>query len=221
MFDYFGWDNFKTRGCVCDPEYGDVDCSKRLCQYGNDVMDQRDDLTTARKYQTQKILFQADDNLAGLGGKSFALTFKSKLNETFTTLPINYFSSTDDFHDFVLDVEEALERLPNRVIDNVEVHGSWSNNGNTAFLNITFVGDNVQGPQNLITVKDIVCGDGCTPKLTGLELQPGTQNITEVELADFNSYECGRRGKCDYSTGLCNCFAGYTGLSCSQIACLV
>lgn len=221
MFDYFGWDNFKTRGCVCDPEYGDVDCSKRLCQYGNDVMDQRDDLTTPRKFQKQKIMFQADDNLAGLGGKSFALTFKSKLNETFTTLPINYFSSTDDFHDFVLDVEEALERLPNRVIDNVEVHGYWSDNGNTAFLNITFVGDNVQGPQNLITVKDIVCGDGCTPKLTGLELQPGTQNITEVELADFNSFECGRRGKCDYSTGLCNCFAGYTGLSCSQIACLV
>lgn len=220
-FNYFGWDKTKTRGCVCDPGYGDVDCSKRLCENGNDVMDQRQDLLTPRKFQTQSIYFQADNDFtdAGLAGKSFALTFKSKLNETFTTVPINYFADSSDFHDFILDVEEALERLPNRVIDNVEVHGSYS--GVSATVNITFVGDNVQGPQNLITVKDIKCGDGCTPKLTGLELQPGTNNLTEIQSADFNSYECGRRGKCDYTTGQCECFAGYTGLSCSTIACLV
>jgi len=219
-FTYYGWDSQKTRGCVCDPEYGDIDCSKRLCMYGNDVMDQRQDLTSPRLYQTQKIHFEADDStIDGLSGKSFALTFKSKLNETFTTLPINYFSDASDFHDFVLDIEEALERLPNRVIDNVEVHGAFS--GNTADVNITFVGDHVQGPQNLVTVKDILCGDGCTPKLTGLELQAGSNDISELQLADFNSYECGRRGKCDYNTGLCSCFAGYSGLSCNTIACLV
>lgn len=221
-FNYYSWDQTKTRGCVCDPGYGDVDCSKRLCEFGNDVMDQRQDLLEPRKYQVQNIKFEADDasSISGLAGNSFALTFKSKLNETFTTVPINFFSSQSDFHDFVLDIEEALEKLPNRVIDNVEVHGSYDG-VNSAYINITFVGDHVQGPQNLITVKDILCGDGCTPKLTGLELQPATNNITEVQLSDYNSYECGRRGKCDYDTGLCNCFAGYTGLSCSTIACLV
>lgn len=218
-FTYYGWDNSKTRGCVCDPEYGDIDCSKRMCQYGNDVMDQRQDLTEPRLHQVQKISFQSDDGAFGLAGKSFALTFKSKLNETFTTLPINFHSTATDFHDFILDIEEALERLPNRVIDNVEVHGTFAADDTT--INITFVGENVQGYQNLITVKDITCGDGCTPQLTGLELHPDSQNVTQVQLSDFNSYECGRRGKCDYTTGQCTCFAGYTGLACNQIACLV
>jgi len=237
-FSYFGWDNYKTRGCDCDPEFGDVDCSKRLCMHGNDVMDQRDNLLLAQKYQMQKITLRADDPEGGtdpkdpvsdysaLKDKTFALTFRSKLNETYTTIPIPFYNfqgglgNTDGLHEFLLDVEEALERLPNKVIDNVEVHGSIDDY-NTIRLNITFVGENVQGPQNLLTVKSIMCGDGCTPKLSGLELQFDSQNITQVVMSDFNSYECGRRGKCDYTTGLCQCFAGYTGLSCSTIACLV
>ena len=228
-FPYYGWDSYKTRGCECDPEYGDVDCSKRLCQHGNDVMDQRDDLLDPQQYQVQKLNFLADQSYLENyqnRDRTFALTFKSKLNETFTTLPINFYSGTggaggtDGLHEFVLDIENALERLPNRVIDNVEVHAGVDAT-NHIHVNITFVGDNVQGPQNLLTVRSYLCGDGCSPKLIGLELELETQTITELTPADFNSYECGRRGKCDYTTGQCQCFAGYTGLSCSTIACLV
>ncbi len=231
-YHYYGWDNYKTRGCECDPEYGDVDCSKRLCQFGTDIMDQRDDLLSPQKYQVQKLVFQADngDSFSNTD-KTFALTFKSKLNETFTTLPINFYSptgglntangfSSDGLHEFVLDIQNGLERLPNRVIDKVEVHAAVDASSQI-HVNITFVGDNVQGPQNLVTVRSYLCGDGCSPKLSGLELQVSTQNITELLLSDFNSYECGRRGKCDYTTGVCQCFAGYTGLSCSTVACLV
>ena len=40
-FPYKGWDNMKTRGCVCDALYGDVDCSKKMCPYGT-VFEERD-----------------------------------------------------------------------------------------------------------------------------------------------------------------------------------
>lgn len=222
-FAYYAWDKRKTRGCVCDPEYGDVDCSKRMCPYGTDVMDQRLDLTSPAKYQVQKIAFEAVTtlNLAGLGGKTFALTFKSKLNETFTTLPIPLFTGASDYRTFILNVKKALERLPNGVIDKVDVAGTYDGTIDTAFLNITFSGTTVQGPQHLITVRSYACGDGCSPKLTGLELSPFTQNVTEIQLSDFNSYECGRRGKCDYATGICQCFAGYNGPTCGAISCLV
>jgi len=223
-YNYYSWDKKKTRGCVCDPQYGDVDCSKRMCPYGTDVMDQRDNMAAQAKYQVQHIQFIADTNdvdndLAPLNGNTFALTFKSRLNETFTTRPIVFDGTHAGFHDFILDVQEALESLPNSVIDKVEVHGSVSSN--IANINVTFVGDNVQGPQHLLNVKSIVCGDGCTPQLTGLELQPATNNITEVTLSDYNSFECGRRGKCDYTTGICTCFAGYTGVACGTITSLV
>jgi len=224
-FDYYQWDHSKTRGCYCDPGYGDVDCSKRLCDHGTDVMDARPDLTNPAKYQVQYINFQAHANhlnaTDGLYGKTFALTFKSRLNETFTTEPIVFFNDPEDFPNFVLDVQQALKKLPNRVIDNIDVAGSYDHYGNVAYLNVTFTGNHVQGPQNLITVRSYECGDGCSPKLTGLDLEPLTMNVTEVQRSDFNSYECGRRGKCDYTTGVCNCFAGYSGATCGTISCLV
>ena len=169
------------------------------------------------------------------------------------------------FADLLKDVEFALESLPNKVIDDVSVQGNFyktSSDGtaidsgssgvlpsnilddtntdkfkNSFYLNITFIGDNVQGEQNLLTVKHILCGDGCTPKLTGIDLWDDTMRVSTLTesrtsgdagattsydvVADFNSYECGRRGKCDYDTGICECFSGYTGLACGTITSLV
>lgn len=282
-FDYYGWDRHKIRGCICDPEYGDVDCSKRMCPFGTDIMDRRNNLVAAEQYEVQTIWLQARGDAANTGvltslnGRTFALTFKSKLNETFTTSPIVLSFSTGDgslLHDFVLDVEQALESLPNRVIDDVKVHAavfqsaaSGTATADGIRLNITFSGEHVQGPQNLLTVRGYQCGDGCTPKLSGLLLEPNSQSVrvgwvnkfggsqalasgswypnnapppgwvnpsldnvaqggtgnTFIghAMSDFNSYECGRRGKCDYSTGICGCFAGYTGISCGTITALV
>jgi len=275
-FDYYGWDRHKIRGCICDPEYGDVDCSKRMCPFGTDIMDRRNNLDAREQYEVQTIWLQSKGSaanegvLADLRSRTFALTFKSKLNETFTTAPIVFSNEIDgnNIHDFVLDVEQALENLPNRVIDDVKVNVAiFKSTGDFIGgirINITFSGEHVQGPQNLLTVRGYKCGDGCTPKLDGLLLEPNSQSVrvgwvnqfggSQVlatgtfydtmkndetkwtgqssltiptnkwighAMSDFNSYECGRRGKCDYSSGVCGCFAGYTGIACGTITALV
>jgi hypothetical protein len=185
-------------------------------------MDRRDKVSVDGKYQVQQINFKVstDDLADAVGGQTFALTFKSKLNETFTTVPIPLYHARANTRQFILHVEQALERLPNGVIDDVEVAGYFDTD-NIMRLNITFVGETVQGPQHLITVRDYECLDGCTPQLTGVELMPNSNNISQIIESDFNSYECGRRGKCDYNTGICNCFAGYSGNTCGTISCLV
>jgi len=228
-FAYTNWDEQKVRGCVCDALYGDVDCSKRMCPYGTDVLDIRDNLLVSTKYQVQELRFKT-----GGGGvvsvnddKTFALTFKSRLNETFTTIPIRF--DPNDLPDMVHDIQLALLSLPNRVIDGVTVAAALdvATYANAVYVNVnvTFTGNAVQGPQHLLVVEDFECNEGCTPRLTGLNVETRYQwtgpNITEIRLADFNSYECGRRGKCDYGTGLCQCFLGYTGDNCNTLTTLV
>jgi len=225
----------KSRACVCDAQYYDIDCSKRMCPYGNDVLDVRDDLLVGLKYQTQKLQFVFNNNIP-TGSESpatFALTFKSKLNETFTTIPIVFTPEIDGLAKFSNSVQMALLNLPNKVIDGVSVTASvFGNTGNkygmegaTLYLNVTFTGNSVQGPQHPLGIESYECFHGCTPKITGLDLQTrngwGHSNETEVELADYNSYECGRRGKCDYTTGLCECFNGYGGDNCNMLVSLI
>ena len=163
----------------------------------------------------------SETTVATLDGNTFALTFRSRLNETFTTIPI-VFDSTD-VTDFVHDVQLALLSLPNKVIDGVTVSGTAVSA--SLSMQVTFTGASVEGPQHLLVVEDYECSDGCTPKITGLFLETRESitgsSITETSLADYNSYECGRRGKCDYTSGVCGCFSGYTGASCNTITALV
>ena len=257
-FTYHQWDFMKSRACVCDAQYGDADCSKRMCPYGNDVLDNREFVLVSAKYQKQKIVFAAAnsilDSTAGTAPsvltmqgsliaddhltRTFALTFTSRLNETFTTMPI--VMSTTDMVKLANDVKLALLKLPNGVIDGVTVVGADSIDGitNDATINagdvvlyVTFTGPSVEGPQHLLQVEATTCTKaGCTPMITGLPLQTvvsatpsnkGHNGVWEKQDADFHSYECGRRGKCDYTTGLCACFTGYTGENCNTLTTLV
>jgi len=201
-------------------------------------------------------LYAAGDASDGVGsdinefyGGEFALTFTSTLNESFTTVPLEIVGATDTNaatgsaygitgveDQLAEDIRIALQALPNKVVTRVnvecnlgyEVREVDTINQDHAFLNIEveFVGASVQGPQKFLTVEADKCENGCTPKISGLNLLSTSQEhlvsfVDQKQAADYNNYECGRRGKCDYDKGLCECFEGFTGEACSIQTALV
>jgi len=279
------WDTNKVRKCVCDPGYTDVDCSRRMCLRGNDILDERMNRDDAVKNQIQKFVLvgagmhgdgfrttkrgekcvnndhpeTTPECFVDLTDKTFAITFTSKLNQSYTTIPIllNQ-SNTTVFKNFNEPVsgnntmlsnmiEDALLNLPNYVIDDVDVEcdlemstpGLYSSSVfyPTLTCTVEFTGTAVMGPQYLLAIETDACGDGCTPQLTAPVSLKSAYNatlgttltesaevfsyVTEYQAADYNSYECGRRGKCDYSTGECDCFEGYTGDRCHTQTALI
>merc|ERR1719231_1405423 len=262
------WDYHKSMACVCDPGYIELDCSRRMCPKSNDVMDERLNTADMFNYQIQNITFYAAgqngngtmSQISEFYNRSFALTFVSTLNESFTTIPIMIDDNTDatggtgSITDVEIAmgaaIELALQALPNKVITNVNVNVSfgyetrfqygtidnsaaYTSSTDLAFMHmdVEFVGDSVMGPQNLLIPETDKCWDGCTPMITGLDLMSTTSStsakyldlsfVAEKQPADYNNYECGRRGKCDYDSGLCECFEGYTGEACSTQTALV
>lgn len=236
------WDARKTRGCVCDAGWTDIDCSRRMCPRGADPAAG----ACTNKHQIQTIVLQADENWNGtilhniteFDHLSFALKFTSTLNESFVTYPLKLPLAAQLQSTLGQEIEEALLRLPNRVVDGVNVSVAFPTtaqhwNANTSSwtydpvvhvhrnvsISITFTGDHVQGPQNLISVVSYECGAGCTPMITGLPLDAiyPYSFVKEDVPSSYQNYECGRRGKCDYEVGLCNCFEGYQGEACGEV----
>merc|ERR1719316_1197180 len=194
------WDSGKVRMCVCEPGYTDIDCSRRMCPKGNDVMDERLDLTTALNYQTQTVTLigagalgdgvstvsgcgAASDDAAtdacfvDLVGKSFALTFTSKLNQSYTTKPIivtamDGADGTTPDSSITTAEQAALHELPNYVVDGCTVTCTYEYAVGVDALYpsvkcaIGFDGGSVAGPQYLLEVEADKCDSGCTPQLS-------------------------------------------------------
>ena len=230
----YSWDSDRARACVCDPGYQGLGCQDRMCLYGNDVMDvipgfDEHSLLGMPDYgnemaQVQTVtLYDADLNNANFDSKTFAVQFTSKLNETYVTSPIMW-----DTTDSVLAgyIEGALKKLPNRVIDDVDVSVDSSVGANGVIIDVSFTGSSVQGKQHKLEILQDTCEEGCTPRITGLTnirtFSDTTLSTVEISpTGSHNSFECGRRGTCDRKTGLCKCYEGFTGDACSILTALV
>ncbi len=239
----YNWDSDRARLCVCDAGWTGLSCEDRMCPFGNDVMDVIpgfDEYATTDSNgipglagygnevgQIQTItLYDADDDISNFVGQTFAMKFTSKLNETFVTQPIMWDADLDVLAGYI---EKALEKLPNRVVDDVVVTAESSSGATGVVINVSFIGRFVQGKQHKLEIVTDRCEIGCTPRITGLaNLRSFTDpalstTLSTVEITtagSHQSHECGRRGKCNRNKGVCECFTGFIGAACGTITAL-
>jgi len=270
------WDAHKTRACVCDAKWTDIDCSRRMCPKGNYALYSNTEPTAemqavvitnvfnpttdgfkhdnaAYNDNAYKVDMERDANQTETNGE-FALTFRSTLNEEFTTQTLNVYNLTE------MAVEEALNSLPNKVIEEAEVvlyrnlskynatnYGlggqkvhlsNYPGDQNYPFdpaynytwydtdlvIKITFSGAMTTGNQYALECKTAYCDAGCQPKLEHpLDFKPGSQCLVLNDFMPANAVniECSGRGSCDYTSGVCACYEGYTDEYCSTQTALI
>lgn len=212
----YSWDTDRARICVCDPGYAGLKCDKRLCPIGKDIMSVAQVGDTPQT-QTITLFDQLGSNTNFVNGETFALQFTTQRNETYATQPIKWINNDDDT--LAGYIESALMRMPNKVINEVEVDVDSLSDATEVVINITFVGTSVEGKQHKMEVLVDKCSEGCTPLITGLTnirtwLNPSLSHVEITTTGSHNSHECGRRGSCDYASGICKCYDGFAGNAC-------
>lgn len=212
---------------MCDRGFEGDDCSEKQCPFGDDPETECSD---ELEYDVQQVTVTTSDVTATV----FTLSFQDQLGGDYSTRPIIFTNGEPDENAWA--IQSALEALPNFAVPTVEVDmGDWSRTTSTTTSGsgtsgttgsgsytfyVSFVDDATTNKQDLLRVNDRqaagACEDGAQPKFTNV-VSDGA--VTRVEKSNEmkESSECGGRGTCDRSTGLCTCFDGYFGESCSEI----
>jgi len=122
---------------------------------------------------------------------------------------------------FLRFTESTIETVP-------RVDYTFNNQAANAFLGADFVADGMMGEtvegigngsgdyesHSLVRVDDVTGDRSWDVAYHGVRsyfLEDGTDTSTGV-----TNHICSKRGLCDYSTGLCDCFSGFTGANCAE-----
>eukprot|EP00501_MAST-03F_sp_TOSAG23-6_P002444 GSMAST32.ASY1.ANO1.2553.1 assembled CDS len=187
--DYNAWDAYKTQRCVCDAGYKGTDCSLQKCPMGDDPI--------TRLNNRNEVQANGNDGLLKMGDTFlFSLEFTDEMGDSWITESINLF----DFSNLEVNVKQALESLPNKVVQDIEPSNETECSGNSEWSDTGF---------NVTFLKN----SGAIPLMRARYRFGNT--IKTYTHGNKENDECSNRGLCDNGTGQCKCFAGFTEHDCS------
>ena len=198
---YTKWDGERTFACVCDAGYTGPACDMRMCPKGDDP------LTPFTDYRTIEI---TTSSTAGLIAGFIKFRFEGE--QISIDANANNFDATA--------CKNALESLRN--IDTVVCSRGTvdSNQGATWTLQLTVFPQfphesNLYGHEGNPPISSFSCDTSGVYKGGEVELSGLSCSLTNVEVNTLKEYSyCSNRGKCDFNTGDCLCYGGFTGAAC-------
>ena len=125
-FTYGLWDAEKSMACSCDPGYGGIACSERVCPFGDDPLTKA--RTSPEKDQADEIQYiDLYSDVGPFSGKIF-LKYTDYYGKQWHTdkigvavIPSGISNPDYSASDMQTATKAALENLPNNVIGNVDV----------------------------------------------------------------------------------------------------
>merc|ERR1719353_2795134 len=147
--------------CNCDAGWTGVACDQRMCKKGDDPLTATGTDNEVQVIGIGEYAATATNTDANTGGK-FTLTYTDGNGEKWTTWGIDAVSPT------AIQIEEALEALPNHAIPSVTVARVATGTGSHIFT-VTFDNPANSGDQPLLEAGTGGCNvAGCQPLYTGV-----------------------------------------------------
>lgn len=239
---YQAWDAYKTQSCKCDAGYTGPDCSLRVCPSGDDPItriNDRNEIQTITLKEVGFVFTYPNDDPTGFAtlattnaGIRFALDFEDEFGDRWVTRSISAgyrrAATTAGANAYAAqlasDIESALEALPNNCIEDVEVSVDLSTNSAAdEVYAITFLNNSGDIPMLGARYRFGKSADNAVANAVESKNTPdgyfgvaaGGFTIAETVKGNKENVVCSNRGLCDYATGICKCFNGYTDFDCS------
>jgi len=203
------WDMDMAQTCVCDPGYTGADCSRRQCPRGDDPLTHRmtDCGGQTCRVETQTIAFTGAP--AGTTADTtdyIYLQFKDWTGKVWNTDIIAFSQLTTGAV-----IQAKLRGIPNGVLGGVTVTPAGAL-GAAASILVTYDGK----PGNLETLTVQYSTEmNARKRLTAGTVTTTFTATAESDIGTEEESTCSNRGVCDYDTGICKCFKGYTMDDCS------
>lgn len=189
---YSNWDKDSISACNCHPGFFGPDCSLQMCAKGDDPL--------SLNQVPRKIVVEVGSDNGDASGTAY-----------FTFLGFTTTFSVDKSQPS--ECTAAMEAL--KSVEQVSCTHANINNGFT--WNVSFVkfptvpvDNNIHSHFGNPSIDDFHC-DVSQVTGTGAYCRINDVNTANVYEYDF----CSGRGECDFDSGQCSCFDGFTGIDCS------
>lgn len=188
---YLNWDKSTGTSCVCYAGYSGPDCSSVMCPKADDPM------TMGQDYRSISVKISSTSTISG----NARVTFNGYVTTFSSSSPTS-------------ECKDAFESLQN--VERASCSVNWLSSTSVQY-NVTLeefpmfpVENNIHSHTGNPSIDSFTCD---ISDIIGTDV---TCRITDLVSSNIREYVyCAARGSCDFKTGDCACFDGFTGEACT------
>lgn len=215
---YYGWELDKFLMCKCDDGYEGVDCSLRQCPFGFDPV--------LYSGITMKYVIDKENSKSLESDFYFQINYDGRTYNTPVIFALdaknmcpNGYKDSSEIAMYQEEIKTAIQSIPPLSQSRVSITcAPTSDSDNTGIVKQIEIIVEATDPR-LFIASTLNANSASSTGLTFTAVNGKIFDNAATEIQALNSYVptlCSSRGLCDPTSGLCNCFEGYSGYTCES-----